>query len=104
MLYKGIFKRFLPFLLTFAAGLFLASFFVSVALPSFERSQRSTRRFGECKRMQFELERLRDENQRMRREMDFHNLGPAHLNIPDVPPVTLEVPAPPPPPRAPRFR
>jgi hypothetical protein len=104
MLYKGILKRFFPFLLTFAAGIFLASFFVSVALPTFPRSERSNRGFGEGRRLRFENERLRDENERLTRELEFHNLGPAHLNMPDVPPVTLEVPPPPPPPRAPRFR
>ena len=97
MLYKGIFKRFLPFLLTFAAGLFLASFFVSVALPTFERPQRSNRRFGECRRMQAENELLRNENERMRSQLEFHNMA-------EHPSMTLEVPAPPPPPRAPRFR
>jgi hypothetical protein len=103
MLYKGILKRFFPFLLTFAAGIFLASFFVSVALPTFPRPERN-RRFSECRRMKVDYERMREENERMRRELEFHNIGPSHLNIPDVPPVTLEIPQPPPPPRAPRFR
>ena len=97
MLYKGIFKRFFPFLLTFAAGLFLASFFVSVALPSFQRPERSNRRFGECRRMKMENERLQGELERMRDQLEFHNMA-------EHPSVTLEVPPPPPPPRAPRFR
>jgi hypothetical protein len=104
MLYKGIFKRLFPFLLTFAAGLFLASFFVSIALPALPRSDRGVRRFGEFRRLQVENDRLRMEIEAMRREMEFHNLGPAHLNLPEVPPVTLDAPVPPPPPRAPRFR
>jgi hypothetical protein len=104
MLSKGILKRVLPFLLTFAAGIFLASFFVSVALPTIKRVDRGPRRFSECKRMHSEMDRLRDENQRMRRDLEFHNIGPSHLDIPDVPPVVLDVPAPPASPRAPRFR
>jgi len=98
MLYKGILKRFFPFLLTFAAGLFLASFFVSIALPSLPRSERSNRRFGEFRRMQIENDRLRDENERMRSQLEFHNLAEHSGITPD------EAPAPPPPPRAPRFR
>ena len=97
MLYKGIFKRFFPFLLTFAAGLFIASFFVSIALPSLPRSDRSNRRFGEFRRMQIENDRLRDENERMRSQLEFHNLT-------EHPGTAPEAPAPPPPPRAPRFR
>ena len=97
MLYKGIFKRFFPFLLTFAAGIFLASFFVSVALPTFpQRSERSTRR-NECRRIWVENDRLREENERMRNQLQMHNLA-------EHPPLTFDVPAPPPPPRAPRIR
>lgn len=101
MCYKGIFKRFVPFLLTFAAGLFIASFFVSIALPTLPRSERRNQRFQRQERMQRDLELLRQENERLRRELEFHSIGPAHLSIPDVPPVPLEEPAPL---RVPRFR
>ena len=33
---KGFFKRIVPFFLTFAVGLFIASFFVTIAAPNFQ--------------------------------------------------------------------
>ncbi|HMJ09428.1 MAG TPA: hypothetical protein VK468_10510 [Pyrinomonadaceae bacterium] len=99
MLSKGIVKRFVPFLLTFAAGLFIASFFVSIAMPTFRGKNRENRRFVHRGEMQFEMDRLRQENEQLKRELEFHGFGPAHLNMPEVPPVDLEAPAPPRPPR-----
>lgn len=94
MLYLGIFKRFLPFLMTFAAGIFLASFFVPIGLPSLGRPEGSFQMKG-CRNMEMEFDRLEDENQALRREMELRNFGPAHLSLPNVPPVDLETPRPP---------
>lgn len=63
---KGLLKRLLPFFLTFAVGLFIASFFVTVAAPNFEfnRGFRRHRQYDQM--MQFENQRLRDENARLK--------------------------------------
>ena len=43
MLSKAVFKRVVPFLLSFVAGLFIASFFVSLAVPDFSGFRRGER-------------------------------------------------------------
>ena len=64
----GFLKRALPFLGTFALGLFVASFFVSIS-PKFEHHER-----GRCHRemwqMSLENQELREENQRLRDTID----------------------------------
>ncbi len=65
---KGFFKRIVPFFLTFAVGLFIASFFVTVAAPNF-RFNNGLRRHREYHRaMEFENQRLREENARLKAE------------------------------------
>lgn len=86
----GIIKRVVPFFLTFAAGLFIASFFISIALPSFNTG-RSGRRH-ECRKMRMEMQQLREENQRLRAEKA--EILSLPLNIDEM--------APPPPPAPPR--
>jgi hypothetical protein len=70
MQFIGIIKRVIPFFLTFAAGLFIASFFVSLSAPSFEgvRKNRSER-WGKHSRLKAENERLRVENDRLKEEL-----------------------------------
>jgi len=106
---KGLLKRVLPFFLTFAAGLFVASFFVSVAAPNFSlRGERGRFRFAEMQRLRIENRELREANFRQQRELDQFR---RQLNAVDgsdvftaVPPVDVDSPPqPPPPPRAPRF-
>src|SRR5687767_15451069 len=104
MLYTGIFKRIIPFALTFAAGLFIASFFVSLALPSF--SWRGERRFGKChraKQLERENTELRLENERLRRSAEQWSEADLRNAVPPV--VEFEAHKPPPPrrPKHPRF-
>ncbi len=63
MLNQAFFKRIIPFILTFALGLFIASFFVSIA-PNFQfkRNSRSN--------MKKEMQKLRYENERLRFEVE----------------------------------
>ncbi len=108
MFYTGLFKRIIPFVLTFAAGLLLASFFVSIT-PNFKgwRSDRGGRRWHEKRQLVIENENLRErlrateeELRELRRSLPDHD---AEFVIPNaVPPVELEAPHPPPPPRKPR--
>jgi len=68
---KGLIKRVLPFFLTFAVGLFIASFFVTVAAPSFQFPNRGERRRHQeyHRQMEFENQRLKEENLRLRQNM-----------------------------------
>jgi hypothetical protein len=59
MMFLGVLKRVVPFFLTFAAGLFIASFFINIASPSFNFPRRSHK--------YREMHRLRDENRELRR-------------------------------------
>jgi uncharacterized protein YlxW (UPF0749 family) len=54
---KGLLKRVIPFFLTFALGLLVASFFVSVAAPNFSNFKRKN-----CRDKHRENYRLRSEN------------------------------------------
>jgi len=112
MCYTGLLKRFVPFFLTFAAGLFIASFFVSIALP--EGNWRGRRGF-----IKQENQRLREENQSLRDQLRLERIQNDELRrarldqnfdfeIPNaVPPPNFEAPdhppAPPKRPKQPRF-
>lgn len=61
-------KRFFPFLLTFAAGLLIASFFVTVTAPRFQFNKRSGK-YRKSRELRNENERLRRENERLKREL-----------------------------------
>jgi cell shape-determining protein MreC len=99
---KVFVKRFFPFLLTFAAGLLVASFFVTVAAPSFQFNKRE----GKYKKFRYlknENQRLRRENQRLKRQLAQREAlnSDFELNF-DVPPPPPLPPMPPPPPAAAR--
>lgn len=68
---KGIFKRALPFIGTFALGLFIASFFVDISAPRF-RGHRA-KRHDEMQRLRTEVKQLREENSRLRNEWETHD-------------------------------
>jgi len=66
---KVFIKRVLPFFLTFAVGLFIASFFVSIAAPTFKFNG-GFRRHQQFDRMrEIENQRLSEENLRLRRQL-----------------------------------
>ena len=68
MCYKGLIKRIVPFFLTFAAGLFIASFFVTIAAPSFN-FRRGPGRYGEMQRLRSELNETKQENTELRMQI-----------------------------------
>jgi hypothetical protein len=69
MHYSALLKRIIPFVLTFAAGLFLASFFVSIAFPGERwRSGRHNHRFYHKQQLRLENEDLREKNRLLRLE------------------------------------
>ena len=103
MSYLAVFKRIIPFFLTFGAGLLIASIFVPIAAPSFQRfgSERG-RHWRYHKELKRENESLRRENYRMRKELEELRRDATKVEFKnlkwDVPEVTVEVPAVPPPP------
>ncbi len=106
MCYTSLIKRIIPFALTFAVGLFVASFFVSIAFPNPSwRSGRRFNRFHEIQRLRVENDELREKlrQARMSNEELRRNIDDSDFAIPEaVPPVDLGDHHPPPPPRKPK--
>ena len=103
---KGFFIRMLPFLATFALGMFIASFFVSISAPRL--GNRATgHKYYKMKKLRVENERLRNENLRLRNELESLQIkqhtpvSPAFHEF-DVDTYVDAVPPPPPAPVAPR--
>jgi hypothetical protein len=103
----GLFKRFIPFLLTFAAGLLIASFFVPLTGPNFSFAKR--RQY--IRQLETENQRLRDKIEaqdaqiRELRESSLDSVDSIDWNDEGHPRLMLQtVPydAPPPPPAAPK--
>ena len=92
---KGWLKRMLPFLATFAVGVFIASFFVSVG-PSFGFSEHRMRRFQEMQRLRVENDQLREDNERLRNRLEWSGQTDLEDQLPSQDVETLRVPAPPP--------
>ena len=93
---KGFVKRVLPFFLTFAVGLFIASFFVTVAAPSFQFQNRSWKRNHRQydRQREIEIQRLREENVRLKSELKAaQNFSVADFSY-TVPPLPPMPPAP----------
>lgn len=92
-------KRFVPFAVALVLGLFVASFFVTVAAPrfNFNRSN-SGRKFREVRGLRYENQRLREELRQQkikiaemetRRVMNFNEDGETIMPI--VPPAPARV-------------
>ncbi|MEO6589930.1 MAG: hypothetical protein ABIP06_11565, partial [Pyrinomonadaceae bacterium] len=92
-------KRFFPFLLTFAAGLLIASFFVTVAAPNFQFNRGG--KFNRFRYLKNENQRLKQENERLKRELAERQAVNSIFEFGlDVPPPPMP-PMPPKPPVAP---
>ncbi len=91
---KGFIKRILPFFLTFAFGLLIASFFVSIAAPNFNFKKRGFNHHREYdRRLEFENRQLRDENNRLKQQLiekENQNLS-EDLDVPPPPPLPAKV-------------
>lgn len=100
---KCFIKRFFPFFVTFAAGLLVASFFVTISAPKFNFGKRHEGRYKN-RYYKNENERLKRENERLKRELaekDAMNMSDEIMLL-EVPPPPPMPPAPPKPPVAPR--
>jgi hypothetical protein len=91
----AILKRVAPFILTFAAGLFIASFFVTIAAPNFNGFKRNPSRHSQFKRMKGDIEQLRREKARIEREIEVLKSERERIQTSDAFTV-YEVPPPPP--------
>ncbi|NOT47135.1 MAG: hypothetical protein HOP17_05225 [Acidobacteria bacterium] len=94
-------KRVLPFFLTFAAGLFIASFFVSISSPSFN-FPRKNNRHREERQLRIENDGLQRENADLRRQLEEAGLKTGSFTVGSE--VFEADNAPPPPPPAPAKR
>ena len=110
MRYTGLIKRFIPFAITFAAGLFIASFFVAISWPALSiREGRRFNRFQEMQQLRRENEEIREKYRLLRIENDELRRTAPDLEeaFPMAPPVDFEAHHPPPPPpkrpKNPRF-
>lgn len=99
MTYVGVLKRFLPFVAAFAAGVFLASFFVSVTPRPFRNAGEGRHHRGKCSQMRAENERLQAEIEQLKEEMNVphtHDFAPnahSHWNVAPAPPAPPAAPA-----------
>lgn len=96
MSFLGLVKRIAPFFLTFTAGLFIASFFITLPTWSFPKREA---RWNKKHRCNAEIERLRERNAYLeRRNAEYEKMT---LRIePNF--ENLEVPPPPMPPMPPK--
>ena len=95
MNFMSLVKRIAPFFLTFAVGLFIAGFFVTVAAPNFQFRRGYNRHREMDRQMQLENEILRQENERLRNRLNQMEESDWVIN-PDI-----NVPPPPVPPSMP---
>lgn len=93
---KGFIKRVFPFFLTFAVGLFIASFFVTIVAPSFQFRNRGWKRNHKQydRQREAEIQQLRQENLRLKnqlaeseiREFAIRPAFETDLPVPPMPP------------------
>lgn len=65
---KGLLRRALPFFAAFTVALFVTSFFVDISRPRF--GGHKARKFQEVQRLRIENEGLKNENLRLKNEME----------------------------------
>lgn len=100
---KGFLKRVVPFFLTFAVGLFIASFFISVAAPNFQfrRGNRMSHRQWDRQR-DAEIQQLRERNAQLEQQLSDSDAD--RVNYQNLKYIELPPPVPPAPPAPPTLR
>lgn len=97
MLFLGVLKRVVPFFLTFAAGLFIASFFINIASPRFNFPRKS-HKFREIQRLRDENRDLKKANCELRKQLEEARRNSELKFTLDSDLPHFEPPPPPPPP------
>jgi hypothetical protein len=96
MKFISLVKRVAPFFLTFAVGLFIASFFVTVAAPNFQFRRGFNRHRQMDRQMQMENQQLREENNRLKNRLAEAEkrdwVLESDLDVPPPPPVPPTMP------------
>jgi len=98
MQYTGFIKRFLPFAMTFAAGLLIASFFVPIGFGRLRRGHDDKHR-NDYFELKMRFEKSEEENMRLRNQLDDMKINgsndarPQLMEVPDE--ADLTVPPPP---------
>jgi hypothetical protein len=94
-------KRALPFIAALLLGVFITSLFVDLSRPKFNFRARGWERHREMQRIRVENEELRNENLRLRNQLESSHWNAPHklrLEESAIDPTFDELPAPPPPP------
>ena len=103
----GFIKRFLPFALTFAAGLFIASFFMPIGFSRSGSHHRGNHR-NEFRELQMKYEKSEEENIRLRNQLDELKMNGEfleHSQVLEIPgEMDFDIPPPPVAPAAPPRR
>jgi len=97
MNFISLVKRVAPFFLTFAVGLFIASFFVTVAAPNFKFKRNGFSKHREYhRRIESENQQLREENNRLKTRLAEAEkrdwVLDRDLDVPPPPPVAPTMP------------
>lgn len=94
-MFKGVVNKVVPFVLTFAAGLLIASLFVPITMPNFNGLRRSSGKYREVKHLRHQVRELERSNMELRRQLKEYQMGEQSSDG-----LSLDVPPPPPPPPA----
>jgi hypothetical protein len=95
MFATAAFKRVVPFLFAVTLGLFVASFFVDLAVPNFSGFRRGPSKMREYRKVKMENEDLRRENCRLKKELEASR-SETKSSFESLPPdINLAVPPPP---------
>jgi len=96
MKFISLVKRVAPFFLTFAVGLFIASFFVTVAAPNLQFRRGFNRHQQYHRRIESENQQLREENNRLKNRLAEAEkrdwVLESDLDVPPPPPVPPTMP------------
>ena len=96
MNFISLVKRVAPFFLTFAVGLFVASFFVTVAAPNFQFRRGLNKHQQYHRRIESENQQLREENNRLKNRLAEVEKSdwvlPSDLDVPPPPPAAPTLP------------
>jgi len=81
---EGFMKRIVPFFLTFAVGLFVASFFVTIAAPKFEFNRGWRKHQQYHRTMEYDNQRLNKENLSLKKQLadkDLQDLNDRNFDL-----------------------